>query len=189
MAVKLTSPHRFNERILLIGGGGSGKTESVLTVARHVTGDVWVYDNDYSFAYNRALSTTFSDVDEAGNVHVYEAQDTTWESAMETLTEMVSKADADNGDWLVIDSISPTWGWVQNWFQEKVHGEDLAKHLIGLRAQYVDDDKAFNRAVLDDMNWPLVKKEYQRLYRIIQQWKGHLIITAEVRTSRVQAQR
>lgn len=180
MAITMTSPHPFKERMLFFGGGGSGKTESVLNIARHITGDMWVYDNDYSFAYNRALATTYNDVDERGNVHVYEAEDTTWQNCMATLTAIIEQADPTT-DWLVIDSITPTWGWVQNWFQERVHGDDLAEHLIKLKEQFVDDPKAYNRAVLDDMNWPLVKKEYARLYRIIQQWKGHLVITAEAK--------
>jgi hypothetical protein len=180
MAIQLINPHPFKERILLFGGAGVGKSEAVLNIARHTTGDMWVYDNDYSFAYNRALSTTYDDVDETGRVHVYEADDTTWESCLNTITDMVSHADPAT-DWLVIDSITPTWGWVQSWFQEKVHGEDVTAHLIKLRAEYADDDKAYGRAVLEDMNWPLVKKEYARLYRIIQQWKGNLIITAEAK--------
>jgi hypothetical protein len=61
-----------------------------------------------------------------------------------------------------------------------VHGEDLTAHLVKLRAENTDN-KEYNKAVLDDMNWPIVKKEYARLYRIINQWKGHLLITAEAK--------
>jgi len=178
MAVKLKSPHPFKERILFYGGAGAGKSEAVLNLARHTLGRFWVYDNDYSFAYNRALSTDYADVDQEGRMTVYEADEQTWLSCMETLQEMVAQADPAE-DWLVIDSITPTWSWVQNWFQELHNGEDLTAHLIKLKLQHADDATAYNKAVLDDMNWPLVKKEYQRLYRIIQQWKGHLIITAE----------
>jgi len=180
MAITLRSPHKFKERILLFGGAGAGKTNAVLQIASHVPGEFWIYDNDYSFAYNRALSSEFTDLDDTGRIHVHEASDTTWTSCIDTVEKMVKAADEDT-DWLVIDSITPTWGWVQNWFQETVYGQDLAAHLVELKKTHADDAKAYGRAVLEDMNWPLVKKEYQRLYRIIQQWKGHLIITAEAK--------
>ena len=180
MAITLISPHRFKERILLFGGGGSGKSETVLNIASHVQGEFYIYDNDTSFNYNRALQTTYQDLDDTGRVHVYEATDNTWEDCLVQLTDMVGAADPDT-DWLVIDSITPTWGWVQNWYQEQVHGQDLARHMIQLKREYADDQRGYNAAVTNDMNWPVVKKEYEKLYRVMQQWKGHLIITAEAK--------
>jgi hypothetical protein len=177
----LVSPWPFRERLLLTGGGGSGKTEAVLQIARHIEeGDMYIFDNDYSFAYNRALATTFQDVDERGNVHVHEETEGTWESTMQVLSETIEEADPSK-DWLVVDSVTPTWDYVQNWYQRQVYGEDKASHMVALRAQHSDDMEKYHKAMMEDMNWPAVKAEYARLYRMIQKWKGHLILTAEAK--------
>lgn len=180
--IVLRSPYPFRERLLFVGGGGAGKTEAVLQIARHIaTGDMYVFDNDYSFAYNRGLATTYSDVDERGHVHVHEETEGTWESTLRVLNETLDEADPAT-DWLVIDSATPTWDYVQTWYQEQVYGHDKAAHMIELRKEYDDDLKAYHKALTDDMNWPAINQEYAKFYRLIQKWKGHLILTAEAAT-------
>jgi hypothetical protein len=174
---KLRSPYPFKERLLFVGGGGAGKTEAVLQIARHTTGTFHVFDNDYSYAYGRALATEFADVGDRMVVHEAEA---TWEDTLRVLGEAIEAADADT-DWLVIDSISPTWDYVQTFAQQQMYGDDKAAHMLKLRSEHTDDMRAYHKAVLDDMNWPAVKAEYSKLYRMIQRWRGHLVLTAEAK--------
>lgn len=175
--MKLYSPHPFKESILLFGGGGAGKSENVAAVARSMaTGTMHIYDNDVTYAWSRILAAE----DLEDRVVVHEAEQD-WESCIETVEKMVANGEPDAGDWLVLDTVTPTWEWVQSWYLETVYGHDLSQHIVELRAAHKDDLKEYHRAILEDMNWPAVKKEYARLYRALHKWKGHLLVTAEAK--------
>lgn len=180
MGIKLNSPHRFRERILLFGGGGAGKTYATLTIADHLaTGEMFVIDADYSAAYDRALSSDFADVEDM--VHVTDVEPE-WGAFIAAVEDIVNTADPEV-DWLVIDPISASWDWVQEWVLAQVHGEDLTRMLIELRKAN-PDARDYSRARGNLMNWELVKKEYGRLWRAIQRWKGHLVLVAEAKAVR-----
>lgn len=177
--MKLTSPYKFPERVLVFGGGGVGKTQSVLSVASHIAqGNVHVIETDYSMAYERALATDFQDAEERTFIYQPEPE---WESFCASLDEVAKNADPEH-DWIAIDGISPSWDYVQDWYLSQVYGQDLTTYMVGLKAEYSDDSKGYNRALLEAMNWPMVKKEYTaRVWRMIQRWKGHMILTAEAK--------
>lgn len=178
MTVKLRSPHPFSERFLLFGGGGVGKTNTALTIIDHVAvGDMHVVEQDYSLAYERALATDFTDV--ADRVHVYES-DPEWPSFIGNVEKAVAAGDPDI-DWLVIDPISSSWDWVQEWALDEQYGKDMPEVLLELRKQYGLDKRAYAAAMADIMNWNLVKKEYARLWKAVQRWKGHLVLIAEAK--------
>lgn len=176
--MKLQTPHKFRERILLVGGGGAGKTTDVLSIAQalHV-GEMFVLDNDYSAAYQRGLETDFADA--ADRVQV-EWCDPSWEPFIETVERIVDENNhIDN--WLVIDSVSPTWDMVQEWYGAQVYGNNLGGMMADLRKS-TDTQKEYMAALAESMNWPAVKKEYARLYRAFQKWGGHLLLTAEAKS-------
>lgn len=181
MAVKLKSPHPFAERILLFGGGGVGKSNTVLNVASHLAeGEMYVLDADYSGTYERALATDFQEV--ADKVHVQECDDD-WDSFINAFAKLVEQGDP-TVDWLVVDPVSASYDWVQNWVLGKVHGEDdLPRVLMELRAAN-PDDRDYAKARGNLMNWELVKKEYAKLWRLIQRWKGNLVLVAEAKAVR-----
>lgn len=175
--MKLQTPHKFRERILLVGGGGSGKTTDVLTVAAAIqTGDMFVVDNDYSAAYQRGLETDFEAASD--RVHV-SWTDPTWESFISTVEEIVDRYN-DPDNWLAIDSISPSWDMVQEWYGGLVYGNNLGGMMAELRKS-TDSQREYMAQLTETMNWPAVKKEYARLYRAIQTWRGHLLLTAEAK--------
>lgn len=179
MTIQLRSPHMFPERLLLFAGGGGGKTEACLQIARHIgLGHMHVYENDISFAWDRALATDFQDVDQAGKVTLNPA-DGTWQNTLETVTNMVGSADANAGDWIVLDSMTPTWEQVRSWYLQQVYGEDAAGYLINLKKEYADDMSAYAKALADSMNYDIINKEYNRLYGLLFKWKGNLAVTAE----------
>lgn len=175
--MKLQTPHKFRERILLVGGGGSGKTTCVLSIAQalHV-GDMHVVDNDYSAAYQRGLETDFEDASDRVEVSW---TDPTWDSFITTVEQIVSDHN-DPDNWLVIDSVSPSWDMVQEWYGALVYGSNLGGMMADLRKS-ADSQKEYMATLAETMNWPAVKKEYARLYQAIKMWRGHLILTAEAK--------
>lgn len=176
MPVTLKSPHPFPERLLLFGPAGSGKTNCALNVARYVAADVNVVESDYSAAWARGVALEYPDV--ATRVNVQAATD--WPSFIEALTRAVKAGDPAK-DWIVCDSASPcTYQWVQDWTMEQAYGDDLARMLMELRREAADT-RSYMRAKSELMQWEIVKKEYAKMWRAIQSWQGHMILTAEAK--------
>lgn len=186
--IMLVSPHRFPERLLIIGGGGAGKSTAVLTMARYMPYAAFhVCDTDISFTYDRLLATEFTDVDKAGNVNVHKI--ITWDDYANAMDKIVATGDHDK-DVLVNDDVTWCWTEVQSWFSDQVHGEELGEHMLKLRQETLGtkDDKgndislkAFNAALTNDMTWPLINKVYYRkVYSRLHRWNGHFVLTASV---------
>lgn len=178
MTIKLESPHPFSERFLFFGGGGVGKTNTALAIAASIAhGDMHVIEADYSGAYKRALATDFTDI--ADRVHVTEA-DPEWDSFIDAFQTITATADPEH-DWITIDPVNGSYDWVQEWVLDQVHGGDLARMLMDLKRLHNDDARGYAAARSNLMNWELVKKEYNKLWRGIQKWKGNLILVAEAK--------
>ena len=176
--MKLQSPHKFRERLLIVGGGGAGKTTCVLSVAQALSvGHMFVVDNDYSAAYTRALATDFED---AADMVTVAWCDPSWQSYIEAVEKIVEKHN-DEDNWLVLDSISPSWDAVQEWYGDLVYGNNLGGVMADLRAGAANQGD-YMKQLTEVMNWPAVKKEYARLYRALQRWHGHVILTAEAKS-------
>lgn len=175
--MKLKSPHKFKERILLFGGGGAGKTTAVLSIARHtVEGKFWIIDNDYSYAYERALATEFTEVD-PDRIEVIEV-DADWEECIAAIDRVLAEGDPEH-DWLIIDPFSPMWSYVQTWMSTRVHGADIDEYMIDLRKES-SDRKEFAKSLGDSMNWPIVDRVWtERVLKPLRRWKGHMILVCE----------
>ena len=173
--MKLESPYRFRERILLLGGGGAGKTTATLSMIRASGLPADVIDLDYSMAWDRALDTDFEDSRDQVKIHSVQPY---WEDFINTMEGIVDTYGDDPDRWLVVDSISPTWEEVQAWYVQLAIGSDMGKFLAELRRDS-DSVKDYNASIVENMNWPAVKKEYARTWRAIMSWKGHLVLTAE----------
>lgn len=174
--MKLESPWGFKERLLFFGGAGSGKTTLSLSVVKYVPGKLWVVESDISAAWNRAIEVEYADW--SGQIDVCEAYD--WESFLTAFGRALTNADPEK-DWIVLDSASPiTYNWCQDWVLEQTMGTDLGGALVELRAKY-NDPKDYQGNMLNILPWPIVKKEYSKLWRGVQRWKGHMIMTAQAK--------
>jgi hypothetical protein len=181
MAVRkvISSPHRYPERLLGFGEGGSGKSSAVLTMARYMpTTHFWINDTDVSFAYDRLLATEFNDVEETGNVTVLQSTD--WEEFQESMRKIDADADS-KADILVVDNATFTWPWVQDYHIQTQYGADLDTFLAEIRREFDNkNSKEYMAALADNMQWPLVNKRYTKgFYRYFHKWRGHAIIIAE----------
>lgn len=176
MPAALVTPHTFRERILLFGGGGSGKSTAAMSAIRATTGRGFVLDNDYSYAWQRALETDFADI--ADRVVVSEV-DADWTEATEALAAIVGRDDITADDWLIIDSKSSLYEFVQNHMLQAVTGEDVVEFMAKLQAG-ADDASDYARKLSDVMPWQLIKKEYaQKINVMVRRWPGHVLLTAE----------
>jgi hypothetical protein len=184
-SIQLESPHGFRERMVLFGGGGVGKTTAILTIARRITkGKLWIIDNDFSYAYERALQTDFKDVSPA-RVEVIEVGDS-WQDMRDALDRVLLEGNPDE-DWLIVDSISPTWDAVQSWYAQTVMNDTFAGYMTELRAK-VNDMTEFNKILAADGRWQFINKEYfDGFYGPIRRWRGHMILTAEAKSLSSQA--
>lgn len=176
--MRIQSPFKFRERLLLMGGGGAGKTTAALSMIQASELPADVIDLDYSMAYDRAIDMDFEGARQYVTIHSILPD---WEPAIEAIESIVAEHGEDRDRWLVLDSISPTWDLVQGWYVQLAMGSNIGKHMAELRRD-ADNTKDYQAQLSETMNWSAINKEYGRLYRAIMTWKGHLILTAEAKS-------
>lgn len=171
------------ERILLFGKEGTGKTRAILTVARRCPDARFhIIDTDYSASYDRMMGTEFSDVGEQGNVTTYVVGPWNWPEILNAAKEV--QRTARPGDWVVVDSMTPTWSAVAEHFVAEVHGTDMESYLLGIRKKREEQKSKGNKSsslgAFDGwMDYSVINPMYRRLYKCILDQPGHLLITAE----------
>ena len=208
MGVILKPTKRAKERILVYGGGGTGKTYDALTVAHRTLGSgqtLWVLDTDNSVTTLLEEIDTFAGLgiafdghwdgrgwehddtfpaEEDGKVCIYHA--TTWDQACKAVEDI--DANAGPQDWVLIDSVSQLWTWVQEWFVKKTHGEDMAEWLVDWRIEQLKDGKAGNQeaqALLADGAWTFINAQWKKhVTELCLNPPCHLFITAEAKALR-----
>lgn len=157
------------ERILLMGGAGTGKSYAAYSVAKRVHGNVNVLDNDFSFERLLELGDG-----EYSDITVHEMQPDDWATLIDTLTKIVETAERD--DLLIIDSMTPTWQAVQDWYADEIFDKGLDEFFLDARKQ-MSGNKVDGFDGWKD--WSVINKVYGRLYRLINRFPGHVILTAE----------
>lgn len=163
------------ESILLVGGPGTGKTAAVLSIARKIPeAQFRIIDTDYAASYHRMLATEYSDLT---NVQVTDIDGDDWEAVLTAVGDAARQT--EKGDWLVIDSISPTWDAVQGWYTEKVFGVEVEDYYIQVRKDIEDAGKKGGGAFSREKDWGFITKQYGKLYKRLLSHGGNLIITAE----------
>jgi hypothetical protein len=178
MAMTYKPKMRTRERILSFGVQGVGKSNAILTVAKKCP-DVtfYVIDTDYSESYARALDSEYEGLE---NVEITRVSPDDWENMIPAIDAINSKMGVD--DWLIFDSMSPTWEAVQEWFIERVHGQSIDDYFMDVRMKKENtkgkDSKALG-ALEGWMDWPVINKVYFRLYKQLMATPGHLYMTAE----------
>ncbi len=162
------------ERILLMGPAGTGKSWAAMDFAKQVLAggngnSVYVLDNDFS--YERMLET--STVDNRENMYVKDLYADDWEAHITALKGFIESAERD--DLLIIDSISPLWQAAQDYYSTEVFGSDLSEFFLETR-------KASGKGQAFDgwKDWGIINKVYGQLYRLMNRFPGHVIMTAEV---------
>lgn len=182
--MKLQSPWPYSERILVFGGGGTGKTTGIINIAEVLPdAEFHVLEKDVSPNYERMLP---EDGSLEGRFHVTELYEG-WEEYLEELDYIVANKNCDKKatppherPWLVIDSITPTWLDCQRWWLDKAwpggSGEDELMR-IALDKKMGNKEKGEARANI--VNYQLISPEYAKSYRMLTRWRGNLYVTAQ----------
>ena len=180
---------KSRERILVYGSAGSSKSYSLLTIAAHTTGSqFYVIDNDS--AYDRLLEDdAFQglDAEDGGNVHVMRVRD--WQGTMSAVDQVQNKMERD--DWLVIDSLTPTWQQVQDYFTSQVFDKGMDEYFLEKRMEKAAEERRArgSGAKVKDSggsafegwkDWPVINGLYAKLHEAILNCPGHLYCTAEL---------
>lgn len=175
----LTPSIRPRERLLTFGVAGVGKSNAILNLARYCPESTFhVMDNDFS--YDRLLATDYSDL---ANVYPFVPDlDEPWTSLLDWAKERKGEVAPD--DWVVYDSLTPTWDWVQAWYTEGVFKQDMAEYFLEVRKMKTsgkEGGKDKNLGAFEGfMDWPVINKQYMKLYQTIVQMPCHVYGTAEL---------
>lgn len=163
-----------NERILLMGSAGTGKTYDWLTIARACPeSQFYVVDTD--LAVDRMLMGEFGALE---NVHVETALE--WPdylSAMTKYTELVKP-----GDWIVFDLLSPAWEAVQDYYVGEVYKDDGADYFLAKRVEMAEKNKGGAPTTFAQYDWTYINKLYRKLANAIFRAQCHVLATAELQS-------
>jgi len=148
------------ERILVYGQPGTGKSYQFLKIAQFVApAKCYVLDTDD--AYPRMLDTEFKSLN---NVEVYPVFG--WEDWQSAVTGVIAKASP--GDWICVDRADVMWQAAQEYFVEKVFGEEPSDFFIHARREYEQtkkDDPKKKFVPLDGYkDWTIINRVYRRLW-------------------------
>lgn len=153
----------MQERILVYGSAGSGKTYQWLKIAEHLP-DVPFFCMDTDRSIARHLSTEFAHL---GNVEVFPASD--WDGCMQALRSVEDKTKGRFSDswndwarrpWFMVDHVCSTWEMVQSYFVEEIFNKDIGQYFLEVRE--VLSKGARRLDALDGWkDWIVINKIYQ----------------------------
>lgn len=171
MPVTYESQIRARERILGYGPPGAGKSTAILSVAKRCPSSTFhVIDTEFD-NYDRLLDTEFSDLK---NVEVYPMVE--WDGMIPQIKEI--KKEVGKNDWLVVDSMTPTWDGVQEAYIARIFDEEMDEFFLKMRVAQ-QNDKDADGGLDGWKDWGVINKMYAPLYRELLTTNCHVYMTAE----------
>lgn len=143
----------IQERILVYGGSGSGKSRGWLTLARQFP-DSRFFCIDTDKAIARMLALGFKNLK---NVIVYPARN--WAQCEAALVGIQQQKPTEQ-DWIVVDMIDSTWDFVQADFVEQIFGKKIDDYFMEVRK--AAGKGASKLEVFEGwIDWNVINKKYQ----------------------------
>jgi hypothetical protein len=201
----LQSTSRSPEKLLVCGGGGTGKTRGAVDILKRCLLDgqtMRVVDNENAFPVHLEalgmgcreewVSTGVQNdrvqwervpewEDPDSNIIRWFCQD--WHSHREAIGNVCR--DGQRGDWGVIDTISQPWEDVQSWYVQQITGgTPMSDWLVGNRVGQIEAGKGNdggNGAMLGE--WKPINAQWKDYVRNpVIRAKSHLYIAAHIKT-------
>ena len=161
----------MNEKIMLIGGPGTGKSTQLRNVIDYLEEKnkrVFVIDLEGKFETMILASTP-------KNMELFTA--IYWQDIKVVHEKFESKI--KEGDWILVDRIDLSWPAVQRWFA-------LERYEIELADKLVDQAKAMKKSSMfipefDQGSWQPINAQYDTfILRLLHKYKANIIFTAGV---------
>lgn len=177
---RLESPHSYPERLLLYGGGGSGKSTAIMRIAEAVpTAQVHVIETDISWSFERMMPE-YPHVENLTIHQVFPG----WPDFIGEVRKIVNDHNPKLGTpvselaVLAVDSVTSSWDDVQSYYVDQVMGDEIGPAMMRLRKES-KDQRGYMASLAEMMNWPAINKMYFAFYRELMKWRGHFVLTAE----------
>jgi len=169
----------IRERILVMGGPGTGKSFQWLKMAEALkSSKFYVIDTDEAIPF--MLETLFPHLksENGGNVYVRQAYD--W-PLYEKSFEWAVKS-AREQDWIIVDMVDNAWSSAQKYYIGEVFDKDMGHFLLEARKVMPEGAKSLMRFALEGWNdWSVVNKLYDDcILPIIYRTKCHVYMTTKV---------
>lgn len=147
---------RIRERILVVGGPGSGKTYGWLKLATYFKESKF-HVIDSEIGGQRSLQE-FPDLT---NVDIYPVVD--WVEYREAQKKIIDKAVED--DWIVLDMADKAWSAVQRYYTSEIFDKEMGEYFLEARKKIKKDAKSLfagrDAALKGWTDWVVVTKLYE----------------------------
>lgn len=172
------SPFR-RERILVMGGYGTGKTSAWLNIAKwsHDTGSpskFYAMDSEYALEAFLESDTQYQHLSASRGGNIEFAQINEWSDYTKTADAWQGRITPE--DWTVIDFISPAWDFVQEYYIDQVFHENHDDFFLQARKNLKGGNP------LDGWrDWGEINRLYRTWFnQVFYRIPGHKFLTASV---------
>ena len=165
----------IQERILMTGDAGSGKSTGILNIAKFAaltksTAQFYIADTDFAMA--RMLPSYPQILD---RVHIDTCYD--WNDLVQFQRKVLTQARPT--DWVSIDFIGSAWQYVQSFYVEEIFKKNISNYFIQVRKDLAKDDKTLG-ALEGWTDWTVINKVYKEwINPLLFKGKYHLYATAK----------
>jgi len=160
----------MRERILVMGGPGSGKTYGWLRMANHFKNSTF-YVIDSEIGAERSLK----EFPQLTNVRVYPVVDwSEYRGAQKKIADLCKE-----NDWVVIDMVDKAWSAVQKYYIGEIFDQDMGEYFLEARKKIKKDAKSLfagrDAALKGWTDWPVVNRLYEDfIFSLVYRIPAHL---------------
>ncbi len=164
------------ERILLMGAAGSGKSRGWLSIAdlsQKTGSDAHFYCIDTDDAISHMLMVGFPHLENVTVVSVYE-----WDEYLAAVHSLRTKVKKKH-DWLICDLYSNAWETVQEDYTNKVFGKTKAEYFLMRKREAA---KKADEGYEGSSDWGVIKPMYRDFaLPFFHRHEGHVLATCAVK--------
>lgn len=162
---------RGRERILVMGDQGTGKSATVLSIVLGCPQSwVDVIDTDYNWEVMADGAPE--------NLRIHEIDDDDFPGLLAKIREASKGATRD--DWLVLDSITPSFLACQEHYVKITFGMSYEAFAQKARKE-MDDEKKVLQLFEGFKDWNVINPMYFELYKLLMKYPGHVLCIAEAK--------